>query len=252
MTAALFLGFLAVVTAAVLMLAGRYLPRGTAAAMRIGLPAWLLYVGLLGYLGVVRNAALPPPGVAFILVPAAVFIVLFVARSATGGRIALAVPLWVLLGLQGYRAGVELVLHQLWLDGLAPKMLTFEGANVDILIGVSAPVVAWLSTRRRPGLRLALAWNVLGLLALANVATRSALTAPGPLNLIHAEVPNLALGTFPFMFIPGFFAPLAVVLHVLAIRSLRSRLSAAELVPSPQAARGAREGAPVAPTASTG
>jgi len=27
------------------------------------------------------------------------------------------------------------------------------------------------------------------------------------------------IGTFPFMFIPGFFVPLAVVLHVLAIRA---------------------------------
>lgn len=235
MTAALFLGFLAVVAAAVLMLAGRYLPRGTAAAIWVGLPAWLLYVGLLGYFGVVRNAALRPPGIAFILGPVALFVVLFAARAAGGGRIALAVPLWLLLGLQGYRVGVELFLHRLWLDGLAPRMLTFEGANVDVLIGVSAPLIAWLSTRGRPGLRLALAWTVLGLLALANVAVRSALTAPGPLNLIHAEVPNLALGTFPFMFIPGFFAPLAVVLHVLAIRSLRVRLGAAGPALSPQA-----------------
>ena len=235
MTAALFLGFLAVVAAAVLGLAGRYLPRGTAAAMRAGLPAWLLYIGLLGYFGAVRNAALRPPGVAFILGPV-LFIVLFAVRSAGGGCIALTVPLWVLLGLQGYRVGVELFLHQLWLDGLAPRMLTFEGANVDVLIGASAPLIAWLSTRGRTGLRLALAWTVLGLLALANIAVRSALTAPGPLNLIHAEVPNLALGTFPFMFIPGFFAPLAVVLHMFAIRSLRAQLGAAGAAPSLQAA----------------
>ena len=67
-------------------------------------------------------------------------------------------------------------------------------------------------------MRLALTWNVLGLLALANVVIRAVLTAPGPFNLIHAEVPNLMFGTFPFMFIPGFFVPLAIVLHVLAIR----------------------------------
>ena len=249
MTAALFLGFLAVVAAAVLGLASRYLPRGTAATIGIGLPAWLLYVGLLGYFGVIRNAALRPPGIAFILGPVVLFIVLFAARSAGGGRIALAVPLWVLLGLQGYRVGAELFLHQLWLNGLAPRMLTFEGANVDVLIGATAPLIAWLSTRGRPGLRLALAWTVLGLLALANIAVRSALTAPGPLNLIHAEVPNLALGTFPFMFIPGFFAPLAVVLHVFAIRSLRARLGAAGAAPSLQAARSVQDGARAAPTA---
>jgi hypothetical protein len=40
-------------------------------------------------------------------------------------------------------------------------------------------------------MRLTLAWNVLGLLALTNVVIRAVLTAPGPFNLIHAEVPNL-------------------------------------------------------------
>jgi len=68
---------------------------------------------------------------------------------------------------------------------------------------------------------------VLGILALTNVVIRAVLTAPGPFNLIHAEVPNLMMGTFPFLFIPGFFVPLAVVLHALAIRAVSSRLSTA-------------------------
>jgi hypothetical protein len=100
-------------------------------------------------------------------------------------------------------------------------MLTFAGANVDIYIGLSAPLIAWLSTRGRWGLKLACVWNILGLLALLNVVTRAVLTAPGPLNLIHTEVPDRMIGTFPFLLIPGFFVPLAVVLHVLAIRSMR-------------------------------
>jgi hypothetical protein len=103
-------------------------------------------------------------------------------------------------------------------------MLTFKGANVDIYIGASAPLIAWLSTQGRLGMRLALAWNVLGLLALTNVVIRAVLTAPGPFNLIHAEVPNLMMGTFPFFLIPGFFVPLAVTLQVLAIQAIRSRL----------------------------
>jgi uncharacterized membrane protein len=129
-----------------------------------------------------------------------------------------------------------LFLHQLWIDGLVPKMLTFEGANVDIYVGASAPLFAWLSTRGRLGVKFALAWNVLGLLALTNVVIRAVLTAPGPFNLIHAEVPNLMMGAFPFMFIPTFFVPLAVVLHVLAIWAIRSRLRTATRVigPNPQ------------------
>ena len=164
-----------------------------------------------------------PPGIAFVVVPVLFFLIVFIVRASASPRLALAFPLWILLGTQCFRIGVELFLHQLWIEGLVPRMLTFEGANVDIYIGASAPLIAWLSLRGQWGLRIALVWNLLGLLALANVVTRSVLTAPGPFNLIHAEVPNLMMGTFPFLFIPAFFVPLAVALHVLAIRNISNR-----------------------------
>jgi hypothetical protein len=43
------------------------------------------------------------------------------------------------------------------------------------------------------------------------------------LKLISTEVPNVAMGFFPYTFIPGFLAPLAVTLHVLAIRAIATR-----------------------------
>ena len=102
-------------------------------------------------------------------------------------------------------------------------MLTYSGANVDIYVGATVPLAVWLSTCGRPGRRLAFFWNVLGLLALANVVVRAVGTAPGPLHVIHAEVPDLMIGTFPYMYIPGFFVPLAVMLHVLAILYVAQR-----------------------------
>jgi hypothetical protein len=224
MTAVLFLGFLGLTATVVVALIARYLNGRTAFWVLAGLSAWFIYAGLLGYFGVVKDTAMRPPGIVFIVGPVLVFLFLFIVRFSASGRIALAFPLWIILGTQSFRVGVELFLHQLWINGLVPKMLTFAGANVDIYVGATAPVIAWLSTRGRLGLRLALAWNVLGLLALANVVTRAVLTTPGPLNLIHAEVPNLMFGTFPFTFIPGFFVPLAVVLHVLAMRAVIYRL----------------------------
>jgi hypothetical protein len=115
--------------------------------------------------------------------------------------------------------GVELFLHRLWSAGVVPKMLTFDGANVDVYVGLSAPAIAWWSTRRRWGRVAVTAWNVLGLLALANVVARAILTTPGPLNLLHSDVPDHMFGTFPYMYIPGFFVPLALALHVLALRA---------------------------------
>jgi hypothetical protein len=234
MIAACFLGFVALMTAVVVLLSARYRSGQIAFGILAALCAWFIYVGVLGYLGVIANTAIFPPGIALIFVPVVVFLVLFIVRvgSSAGARVALAFPLWVLIGTQAFRIGVELFIHQLWINGLVPKMLTFAGANVDIYIGASAPVIAWLSMRGWWGQRLALLWNILGLLSLANVVTRAVLTAPGPLHLIHAEVPNRMIGTFPFMFIPGFFVPLAVVLHVLAIRSIVSHARTAQTPPS--------------------
>ena len=202
---------------------GRYLGASAGRVAFAGLGGWLVYVGTLSALGVVRNPALKPPGVLYIVIPVIAFVALFAVRSKRGGAVAAALPIWLLIGAQVFRVGVELGLHQLWQMGLVPKLMTYEGGNVDIFIGLSAPLVAWLVHSGIVGRRAAIGWNVLGLLALVNVIARSALTAPGPLHLIHSEVPNLAIGTFPYIFIAAFFAPLAVLLHVLSIRHLRSR-----------------------------
>jgi hypothetical protein len=225
MTSALFLGFVAVMTTFVVALIDRYIHHRAALRVLAGLVVWLLYAGLMGYFGIISNSEMRPPGIAFIIVPVLLFLIFFVVRSSARARDVLAFPLWLILGTQCFRVGVELFLHQLWIEGLVPRMLTFAGANVDIYIGLSAPLIAWLSTRGRWGLKLASAWNILGLLALLNVVTRAVLTAPGPLNLIHTEVPDRMISTFPFLLIPGFFVPLAVVLHVLAIRSIRGSLA---------------------------
>lgn len=230
MTATLFLAYLLLVASAVVIGSFVLLPRPTMWRIVAGLLAWLAYVGVLGAAGVLRNPALKPPGSAFVLLPVILFLILIVIRSPAAGRIAQAVPLPLIIGAQAFRIGVELFFHQLWTDGLVPKMLTFEGANVDIFVGLSAPLAAWASTKGSTGLRVALLWNVLGLIALANVALRAVLSAPGPLNVIHAEVPNLSIGTFPFVYIAGFFAPLAVTLHILAIRALSSAPSSLSFV----------------------
>jgi hypothetical protein len=149
-----------------------------------------------------------------------------------GARIATAFPFWVIIGMQTFRIGVEVLLHRLWVDGLAPRIATYQGGNIDIWVGLSAPLIAWISMRGRGRERLALAWNVVGLLTLANAITLSALTAPG-LNLIHSEVPNVAIGAFPFVYIAGFFAPLAMALHALSIRALRAGLRSTQPLRAP-------------------
>ena len=220
MTAALFLIGTVLLAALVLAASHRYLPAGMARWVAVGLPLWLLYVGLLSWTGTIADQALRPPGAVYIVVPVLLFVALFAVRSSRGAQVAASLPLGLLIGGQVFRLAVELGLHRLWTEGLVPRLMTYEGGNVDIIIGLTAPIAAWFATRGSTGRRLALGWNALGLLALVNIIARAALTAPGPLHLIHSEVPNLAIGTFPYTYIAGFFAPLAILLHVLSIRRL--------------------------------
>src|SRR5882757_2798892 len=117
MTSALFLTFAAVMATVVIALIARYRNGRTALWVGIGLSAWFIYAGLLGYLGVAANTAIRPPGIAFIAAPVLIFLLVFIVRSSTIARAARAIPLWIILCTQSFRIFVELFLHQLWIAG---------------------------------------------------------------------------------------------------------------------------------------
>ncbi len=216
----LFLVFVVVIIVFLSVGIVRYLPVNYKLPGLAALAVWIAYGGALGYNGVISNTSILPPGIFYLLVPI-VLMVMIMASSNVGKSIAQSFPIWMLMGMESFRVVVEVFLHQLWQYGQVPKMLTYEGANFDILIGISAPVAAWLFASGRISNRVALTWNAIGLLMLANVVVRAILTSPGPLHFISTEVPNVSIGTFPFTYIPGLMVPLALVLHVLSIRALR-------------------------------
>jgi hypothetical protein len=215
-----FLGYLALVAALIAAVLFRFLPARVAGIGVAVLVGWLTYAGILGYSGAVAGQAFGIPGIVALVAPVFVFVAVVLVISPVGRYVALRISLPLLIGLQTFRVGVELTLHKLWEAGAVPHLLTLPGGNVEILFGLSAPAIAWISVKGANGRRIAVGWGVLGLLSLVNVSSRAALT--GPLHLIHSEVPNVALGMFPFSFIPGFMAPLAVMLHVLALRASSS------------------------------
>jgi hypothetical protein len=218
----LFLGYVGVMGSLIAAVLLRYLPLARALIGVAVIAVWLGYAGVLGYSGIIGDPTRTPPGVFLLLTPIIAFVVFVLGRSRAGGYLAASLPLGLILVLQSFRIGVELTLSSLHEAGLTTRLMTLAGGNVEILIGLSAPVIALIATRGTAGRRVALVWNVVGLLSLLNVAARAVLTAPGPFNLIHAEPPNVALGLFPFTYIPGFMAPLAMTLHVLAFRALRA------------------------------
>src|SRR5262249_49907129 len=75
-------------------------------------------------------------------------------------------------------------------------------------VGILALPVAGLVSRNRA---VGVAWNVLGILDLADAFLLSALTVQGQLP-------------FPFVLIPSFVVPLSVLLHAASLRQLRRRV----------------------------
>jgi hypothetical protein len=222
----LFTAYLTLVGLAAAGVATRWLPGRARWATVALLVVWVAFAAVLGATGVVARTDQFPPGLALLTVPV-ILTLLMLTFTAPGATLAQNIPLRLLLGFQVFRVGVELSLHHLWSLGLAPRIMTLEGGNIEILVAVTAPVAAFLVSRRPAGRRIAWAWNLVGLLSLGNVVTRAVLSAPGPLQLIHAEVPDLAILTYPFTFVPGFMAPLALTLHILAFRALRASSNAA-------------------------
>lgn len=217
----LFLAYLVLVVFAAAAVALRWL-RGRARLSMIGLlVAWLAYAGTLGITGVAVHYDQVPPGLVFLVVPV-VAALLALTLTGPGTILAHQIPLRLLIGFQVFRVGVELSFHHLSSLRLAPRIMTLEGGNIEIVVALTAPVAAWLVTGST-GRRVAWAWNLVGLASLGNVVVRAVLSAPGPLQLIYAEVPDMAILLYPFTFIPGFMAPLALALHILAFRAFARR-----------------------------
>ena len=209
----------ALVVAALGALRGRAAAAGTAAA----LVGWLAFTGILAGAGVFADfSRMPPPLLIAIVLPLLTLVAL--CRSAAVGRLLDDAPPAWLVHPQAFRIVMELILWQLFVAGALPVIMTFEGRNVDIVVGLTAPLIAWLCLgRRRWSARVALWWNLGGILILLNVVLHAQLSAPTPYRRIVTDPPPTLIAHRPWIWLPAFLVPLAWGLHALSIRQLRRR-----------------------------
>lgn len=193
--------------------------RTLAVGVPLGAAAWLVSVLALSASGVLsRFDARPPPMLVMVATGLALFA--FATTRPVVRDLLRASPLaWPVL-VQTMRLPIELFLHGLYREGRLPVHLTFEGRNLDILVGLSAPIVAWLVHAGRIRARALVAWNVLGLGLLANVVGMAITTLPGPLHLAWPGPSNEVLTTVPFVWLPAWLVPVALVAHVASLRQV--------------------------------
>jgi hypothetical protein len=100
--------------------------------------------------------------------------------SPFGRRLAAGLPLAVLVGVQGFRLPLELLMHRAYEEGLMPVQMSYSGLNFDIVTGITALIVGPLLATGRAGVRTARAWNVMGTLLLVNIILIAGLSTPTP------------------------------------------------------------------------
>ena len=184
------------------------------------LALWLGLTAALALTGVTLRTDTRPPGGFLVLAPALVAIaVLLFALARSRHRYTLdRMPLAALLWAQAFRFPVEIVLAMLADAGLMPSLLTYHGTNFDILTALTAPLAA--AAALRGWRRTAIAWNLIGLALVINVAGTAILAFSGPTNLIKVDPPADFAMTFPMVWLPAFLVPLAILLHGLALIKL--------------------------------
>jgi len=189
----------------------------------MALVGWLALTGMLAERGFFDDfQSMPPRFLPLLGLPLLTLLALTFSRRITPLLAALP-PAWP-VAAQAFRIPVEIVLWRLAVAGVIPELLSFTGRNVDILVGLTAPVVAYACfVRRAWPARVAVWWNWAGIVILLNVVVHAQLSAPTPWRIFETDPPTTFIADWPYVWLPDFLVPLAWLLHAVSLRQLRSR-----------------------------
>jgi hypothetical protein len=189
----------------------------------LAMAGWLALTAALAGRGFFEDFYALPPHMLLAIGPPLLAALALTASGRLDPLLAALPPSWP-VGAQAFRIVVEIVLWRLAVAGVAPEIMTFTGRNVDILVGLTAPVVAYACfVRRAWPARVAWWWNWAGILILLNVVVHAQLSAPTRFRLFETDPPTTFIGDVPYIWLPAFLVPLAWALHAVSLRQLRSR-----------------------------
>lgn len=191
------------------------------ASLAAALATWLALTFLLAERGVFRVFGSAPPRLMLLPIGALVT-TLVLSRTPLFRRLTHASPLWWPVALQSFRLLLELIFLRLHREGVIPEQMTFEGRNLDILVGLSAPFMALFIARWRAGRGPILAYNLVSLGLLLNIVGIAVTSFPGPLDAHWSGGSSAAVANPPFVWIPALLVPLAFFGHVVSLQQIAS------------------------------
>lgn len=188
----------------------------------ICLMLWQLYIFALGQTDILSSYELPPRFAIFLIGPAFLFTGIFIYANRNNTWLHHIPKSW-LVYLQSFRILVETLFVFSVTEGVLHTNVTIEGYNFDMILGLTAPVVAFLAfSKNIISEKMVLLWNYLGLVVLASVIFVFLSTVFLPeLYGSEGSLMPLTFTKYPYTLIAGFLMPVAVFMHVLSIVQLR-------------------------------
>ena len=182
---------------------------------------WLILLGTLASLGIFNNFSTLPPRPAIILFVPLIVLIIFTLTSGFIKKLLLQTPQHWLIHAQIFRLPIEIFLWQVCMEGVIGTQMTFEGYNFDVLVALTAPIMAFLCCHRKilPHSFLIL-WNIAGLALVTTIVVIAVLSMPTPLRYFTEGPSNTFVAFFPFIWLPGFLVINAYFLHVASLRQI--------------------------------
>lgn len=179
--------------------------------------AWMLIAAAFAQSGILqRFSSTPPPIGLFLIIGFAATVGVGLSRWV---KHLIELPLAVLVGVQAFRILVEILIHASSTIGLAPRQMTWDGYNFDIVTGITALALAPFA--RAAPTRLIILWNSMGLALLLWVVGIAAVSFPTRFQLLRPD--NTWVAYFPYVWLPSVLVTAALLGHILIFRKLATR-----------------------------
>lgn len=186
--------------------------------------SWLVLqstLALTGFFTVTNH--FPPRFLLLMFIPATAIVLLFSTKK--GRTFAEGFNERQLTLLHSVRVVIELVLFWLFLNQEMPKLMTFEGRNVDLFSGLTAPLVYYFGfIRNKIGARTMIGWNIVCLFILLFTVSNAVLSAPTPFQKFGFDQPTVAVLYYPFVWLPGVIVPVVIFSHIVTIKILLKKM----------------------------
>ena len=184
---------------------------------------WSIIHAILAFTGFYQDTDSMPPRAGWVIVPASLLIIYGLLPKQQE---------WFLKNrdtrvstfLHAIRLPVEIVLFGLFTQKMIPELMTFEGRNYDIVMGITAPIVGWLLLKNRLSKRLLLGWNLVGLVLIMFILVNGILSAEFPFQQFAFDQPNRGILYFPFILLPATVVPIVIWTHLSDITKLFKEL----------------------------